>query len=134
MIRPLTDDERDAAVTLWRTCGLTRPWNDPHADFDRALAGPGSTVLGHFEDGALAGTAMVGHDGHRGWVYYLAVDPRDRGRQLGRALMAACEAWLAERGAPKLNVMVRGDNAAARGFYEALGYTLDDVVVYGRRF
>ena len=48
--------------------------------------------------------------------------------------MEAAEAWLAGRGAPKLNVMVRGDNAVTRGFYEALGYQRDDVVVYSRRF
>lgn len=133
MIRPLEHDERRPAVALWERCGLTRPWNDPYADFDRAYRGPSSTVLGLFEAGALLGTAMVGHDGHRGWVYYLAVDPDQRGRQLGRALMAACEAWLAEQRVPKLNVMIRDDNAATRGFYAALGYTLDEVVVMSRR-
>jgi ribosomal protein S18 acetylase RimI-like enzyme len=76
---------------------------------------------------------MVGHDGHRGWVYYLAVSADARGGGAGRALMAACEAWLAERGVPKLNLMVRGDNAAAQGFYDALGYATDDVVVRSRR-
>ena len=129
MIRPLTALDRDAAVALWHATGLTRPWNDPYADFDRAQA-----VLGAFDGDELIGTAMVGHDGHRGWVYYLGVDPKQRGKHLGRALMAACEAWVRERGIPKIQVMVRGDNAATRGFYEALGYTLDDVVVYSRRF
>ena len=74
MIRPLTALDRDAAVALWHATGLTRPWNDPHADFDRAQA-----VLGAFDGDELIGTAMVGHDGHRGWVYYLGVDPRQRG-------------------------------------------------------
>jgi ribosomal protein S18 acetylase RimI-like enzyme len=129
VIRPLTAQDRDAAVALWHATGLTRPWNDPHADFDRAQA-----VLGAFERDVLVATAMVGHDGHRGWVYYLGVDPGQRGRNLGRALMAACEDWVRERGIPKIQVMVRGENADTRGFYEALGYTLDDVVVYSRRF
>ncbi len=91
-------------------------------------------MLGAFDGDVLVGTAMVGHDGHRGWVYYLAVAPEQRSRQLGRALMDACEAWLVERGVPKIDVMIRNENAATRGFYEALGYTLDDVVVYSRRF
>ncbi len=129
MIRPLDAAHREAAVALWHTCGLTRPWNDPHADFDRAQA-----VLGAFDGDTLVGTAMVGHDGHRGWVYYLAVAPERRGRELGRALMGACEAWVRERGIPKLQVMIRNDNAPTRGFYESLGYQLDDVVVYSRRF
>jgi ribosomal protein S18 acetylase RimI-like enzyme len=76
---------------------------------------------------------MVGHDGHRGWVYYLAVRADARHRGCGRAMMAACEARLLDRGVPKLSLMVRGDNAEARGFYEALGYGHDGVVVLSRR-
>jgi ribosomal protein S18 acetylase RimI-like enzyme len=121
------------AVALWHAAGLTRPWNDPEADLRRALRGPDSTVSAVAEDGALLATAMVGHDGHRGWVYYLAVAPSARGRGLGHRLMEACEAWVAERGIPKIQLMVRTDNDAARGFYERLGYEPSDVVVLGRR-
>ena len=63
-------------------------------DFDRAVDGSTSTVLGAFEGDALVATVMVGHDGHRGWVYYLAVDPGARGRDLGRQIMGAAEEWL----------------------------------------
>ena len=129
----LPQADSDAAIELWREAGMTRPWNDPLADLKRALEGSSSTVLAARANGHLAATAMVGHDGHRGWVYYLAVSPQQRGRGLGRAMMGACEAWLIERGVPKQNIMVRGDNSAARGFYESLGYSLDDVVVLSRR-
>jgi ribosomal protein S18 acetylase RimI-like enzyme len=81
----------------------------------------------------LVATAMVGHDGHRGWVYYVAVAATARRAGHGRAMMAACEEWLAERGIVKLNLMVRGDNAVARGFYEALDYAPDDVIVLSHR-
>ena len=77
---------------------------------------------------------MVGFDGHRGWVYYLATAPDDRQQGIGRTLMASAEAWLQERGCPKIQLMVRGDNAQARGFYAALGYELQDVVTIGKRF
>ncbi len=110
------------ALELWLQVGLTRAWNDPRDDLSRALVGPSSTVLGGIEDHTLIATAMVGHDGHRGWVYYLAVHPDMEGRGHGRAMMNACEAWLAARHVPKLNIMVRADNAAAIGFYEAVGY------------
>ena len=100
------------AIALWHACGLTRPWNDPAADLERALTGPASTVLAAV-DGGLVGTAMVGHDGHRAWVYYLAVDPARQGGGVGRALMAACEWWAGDRGLPKLQLMVRADNEAA---------------------
>ena len=113
--------------------GLTRPWNDPRDDARRALYGATSTILAGFDAGALIATAMVGHDGHRGWVYYVAVRADMQGRGYGREIMLACEAWLIRRAVPKLNLMVRGDNVAARGFYEALDYDRDDVLVLSRR-
>ena len=125
------DDE--AVIGLWEACGLTRPWNDPLSDFNLALSTDGSTVLAARVGGEVVGTIMVGFDGHRGWVYYLAVDPDAQRSGLGRALMAAAEAWLVARGCPKIQLMVRQDNAQALAFYEALGLTPQPVVVLGRR-
>lgn len=125
-------EDGTAVVALWKACGLTRPWNDPDADFELARSAPNSTVLVARAAGAIAGSVMAGFDGHRGWVYYLAVAPEKRGCGLGRALMAAAEAWLKARGAPKIQLMVREDNGAAIGFYEALGLERQKVVTLGR--
>jgi ribosomal protein S18 acetylase RimI-like enzyme len=133
LIEPLAPARIDDAVALWEAAGITRPWNDPRADLARALAAADATVLSGIQDDVLVATAMVGHDGHRGWVYYLAVREDARRCGHGAAIMRACETWLARRGVPKLNVMVRADNAATRGFYGALGYGADDVVVLSRR-
>lgn len=84
------------------------------------------------DDKELLGTVMVGHDGHRGWVYYLAVQPGRRGMGLGRELMLAAESWLDQEGIPKLQLMVRGGNSEVIGFYERLGYVDQGVVVLGR--
>lgn len=121
-----------AVIALWRACGLTRPWNDPAADFARALAGPASTVLVARDGGAPAASVMVGHDGHRGWVYYLAVDPARRRSGLGKAMMAAADDWLRARGIPKLQLMVREGNDDALAFYAALGLERQAVVTLGR--
>jgi len=118
-------------VALWRACGLTRPWNDPEADFGLALETPTATVLVARGDG-IDGSVMVGFDGHRGWVYYLAVSPDRRRAGLGRALMGAAEDWLRARGAPKIQIMVREDNAAALDFYQSLGLERQKVVTLGR--
>lgn len=131
-IGELTADRIPEAVRLWTACGLTRPWNDPHHDAHRALDGSSSTILGCIEQDRLVGTAMVGHDGHRGWVYYLAVDPPSRRGGVGRVLMAAVEAWCRERGVPKVQLMIRDENDAARGFYAALGYTDQRTTVLGK--
>ena len=124
--------DAESVIALWRACGLTRPWNDPAADFARAVEGPASAVLLLREDAALAASVMVGCDGHRGWVYYLAVAPERRRRGLGGRMMAAAEAWLRARGAPKLQLMVRDDNEAALGFYAALGLERQPVATLGR--
>ena len=123
--------DADAVIALWEACGLTRPWNDPARDFALALENAASAVLVVREGDALAGSVMTGFDGHRGWVYYLAVSPAHRRQGLGRALMAAAEAWLRGRGAPKIQLMVREDNEAI-GFYEALGLERQKVVTLGR--
>ena len=132
-IREIPSEMIEDAVGLWEAAGLTRPWNDPRADVRRALEGGASTILAGLHQGDLIATVMVGQDGHRGWVYYLAVHPEARRQGRGRAMMAAAESWLIARRVPKLNLMVRSDNNAARGFYEALGYGRDDVTVPSRR-
>ncbi len=120
-------------VALWEACGLTRPWNEASADFERAVNGVSSDILLLAEEGRLAATVMVGDDGHRGWVYYLAVAPDFQKQGLGRKMMEAAEQWLRERHAPKIQLMVRDDNEAALGFYKALGYDVQPVVTLGRR-
>ena len=124
--------DAEAVVALWRACGLTRPWNDPARDFKSAIEGPASAILLLRDGDAIAAGVMAGFDGHRGWVYYVAVAPDRRRQGLGRAMMEAAEAWLRERGAPKIQLMVREDNAAALGFYESLGLERQKVVTLGR--
>jgi ribosomal protein S18 acetylase RimI-like enzyme len=130
---PATPADEARVIALWQAAGLTRPWNDPAADFRLALGNSTSTVLLACEGADLAGSVMVGFDGHRGWVYYLAIDLAWRGRGIGRALMNAAEEWLKARGCPKIQLMVRGDNLAAKAFYAAMGYEVQDVVTIGKR-
>ena len=133
-IAPIVDDDVEQVVALWQACGLTRPWNDPRADIALARETPSSTVLVGREDGRVVATAMAGSDGHRGWVYYVAAAPGAQRQGYGRAIMTAAEAFLRDRGVPKVELMVRGDNVVARGFYDRLGYSTEDVVVMSRRF
>ena len=132
-IDELRPDEIEAAIALWEACDLTRPWNDPRADIGRAFEGATSTILAHREAGRLVATAMVGADGHRGWVYYLAVAPDRRKRGLGEAMMRAAEDWVLARGMPKMQLMVRIENAAAAGFYHAIGYETEERLLLAKR-
>jgi len=132
-IRPFLDADEDAVIALWERCGLTRPWNDPRKDVARKLAVQREWFLVGEEDGRVVASAMVGYDGHRGWINYLAVDPQARGGGRGRALMAEAERLLRAAGCPKLNLQVRATNAAAVEFYRRLGYVQDEVLSFGRR-
>jgi ribosomal protein S18 acetylase RimI-like enzyme len=131
-IAPITDADIEATIALWQRCGLTRPWNDPAADIALARKGDNSTVLLGHEGGALAAAIMVGHDGHRGWVYYLGVDPDRRGQGLGRTIMEAAEDWLRQRGILKLMLMVRLENTQVQTFYESIGYDQQPRTIYAK--
>lgn len=129
-IRSATKCDRDAVIALWELCGLTRPWNDPAADFDRGIEFSGSTILLGESGSQTIATAMTGYDGHRGWIYYLGVAPEYRRRGHARELLQACTSWLAERGCPKVELMVREGNPDA-ALYERLGWEEQGVRTYG---
>lgn len=128
-IREVADGDVSALVDLWHAAGVSRPWNDPLRDIAFARRGPHSTLLVAEEAGALVGSVMIGEDGHRGWVYYLAASPDRQRAGIGRALMQAAEIWLAARGVWKVQLLVRGENLGVRAFYEKLGYRLVDTVL-----
>ncbi len=130
-IRPIRDGEAAAVAALWQACGLVRPWNDPMRDIERAQANPSSDIFVAV-GGGVAGSVMAGYEGHRGWVYYVAVAPEHRSQGLGERLMRHAEAWLAEVGAPKVMLMIREDNEAVRRFYEGLGYSVEPRTVMSR--
>jgi len=133
IVRDFEENDRDAVIRLWERCGLTRSWNDPYADIDLAMAAPNATLLVGLLDSDLITSLMVGFDGHRGWVYYLAVAPEEQRRGCGRLMMNVAEDWLRARDAPKIQLMVRDDNRAAIRFYEALGYEVQKTTTLGKR-
>ncbi|WP_316980198.1 GNAT family acetyltransferase [Shumkonia mesophila] len=132
-IRPAEAADEAATVALWRACGLVVSYNDPGADFRFAHAGRASDVLVAVDArGRVVGSVMVGHDGHRGWLYYVAADPGMRSQGIGRRMVKAAEAWLSERGVRKAELMVRQTNAGVMAFYERLGFERSAVLVMQR--
>ena len=129
-IADIADADVATVITLWQACGLTRPWNDPAADIALARRRPNSTILIGREDDAIVATAMVGHDGHRGWVYYVATDPDRRAKGFGHAIMNAAEDWLRAAGIPKLQLLVRPENAGVAAFYQSIGYGQQKILFF----
>ncbi|HAO40401.1 MAG TPA: GNAT family acetyltransferase [Afipia sp.] len=126
------DTDVAAIVALWERCELTRPWNEQQADIARARGKTNSEVLVGRDGNTIVATVMVGHDGHRGWVYYVAVDPDHHNKGYGRAIMASAEDWLRDRGIEKLQLLVRADNTRVQAFYETLDYDQQERVVYAK--
>jgi GNAT superfamily N-acetyltransferase len=131
--RPLEVRDIPEVIALWTECGLVRPWNDAGRDIGFARGKENSDILVGIVEEKLVASVMVGHDGHRGWIYYLSVAPAWQGKGLGKATVHAAEAWLKERGIWAVNLNIRSENAKVRAFYASLGYELRDVIVMGRR-
>jgi len=128
--RTATLDDINALTTLWQDTNLYRPYNPPAWDIKFALQSDEATLL-VWEDNSdnIIGSVMAGHDGHRGWVYYLAVAPTLQKSGLGRKLMDIAEAWLRDQGAWRMQLMVRSENHLTQDFYRHLGYRALDVTV-----
>ena len=131
-IQPYRDSDESAVIALWHVCGLTRPWNPPSADIALLRGSDHGEILVATQKDGVVGSVMVGHDGHRGWAYYLAVAPSCRRGGLGTRLMRAAEAWLRERGIRKVELMIRDTNTEVTAFYARLGYDKEPVKVMSR--
>jgi ribosomal protein S18 acetylase RimI-like enzyme len=141
VVRNFQPEDADAVVALWDECGLIRPWNNPHRDILRKLADRNGAfwVAASADDVAddvandVIASVMIGYDGHRGSINYLAVAAAWQRTGIGAHLMRQAEAFLVDQGCPKINLCVRKDNEAVCAFYNQLGYAVDDVHLFGKR-
>jgi len=132
-VRSARLQDEDEVIGLWRACNLVASHNDPATDFRFARAGASSDVLiAEDEGGRIVGSVMVGHDGHRGWLYYLASAEKLRGRGAGRAMVEAAEEWLRLRGVHKVQLLVRETNITVIPFYERVGYEVTPRVLMSK--
>ena len=128
-----TSADETALIELWQVCKLVVPWNNPHADIARKLADSPELFFVGRSGGRLVASCMAGYDGHRGWIYYLAVHPDYRRHGLARQLVTRAESSLRALGCPKIDLMVRDSNREVIEFYRATGYQSDPVVVLSKR-
>lgn len=132
-IRPYRKEDESAVSQLWGECFPDSPLhNRPAEDIRRKLTVQRELFLVALLDGQLVGTAMAGYDGHRGWVYYVAVSPQHQRRGVGAALMKQAEEKLIDLGCTKLNLQVRTSNTAVITFYKSLGYLVEERVSMGK--
>ena len=132
-IRSYQASDEPAVIDLWHRCNLVVPQNDPKKDIDMKRKVQANLFFVGTIDNRIVATVMTGYDGHRGWIYYLAVDPDYRRQHIGRRMMAKVESVLQERGCPKINLQVRTSNQEVISFYERLGFSRDDVIGLGKK-
>ena len=132
-ISEFTDDQSDKVIALWEKCGLTRSWNNPEKDIARKNNDKnGKFLIGQIDE-VLMASIMIGYDGHRGSINYLAVDPDFSGAGYGKILISEAEQLLLSVGCPKVNFCVRTDNNKVTEFYRQLGYAIEPVHLLGKR-
>ena len=132
-IRAFTESDAPEVIALWTAVfGYNTPHNDPATAIRKKLAFQRELFFVAAEDGKVVGTIIGGYDGHRGWIYSLAVDSRFRRRGIGRSLVQHLERILSNRGCPKINLQVLAGNAEVTNFYEKLGYKVEPRISMGR--
>ena len=132
-IRRYQKSDETAVVSLWQACNLVVPANNPYIDIARKTAFQADLFFVARIDGVVVGTIMAGYEGHRGWLNYLAVDPRQRKRGIGADLVRHATTEMQKLGCQKINLQVRESNVDVLAFYEKLGFKRDNVVSLGLR-
>lgn len=137
-IRCFNARDTEAVIALWQQVfpeyrNPDKPQRDPRLSIANKLATQPELFFVAEREGRVIGTVMGGYDGHRGWLYSLAVDPEQRRLGIGTQLVAHVEAALTARGCPKLNLQVLSSRADVRAFYESIGYRADEVISFGKR-
>jgi len=133
LIRTFKPSDETQVIDLWSECDLLVPWNNPRRDIERKLKQNSDLFFVGEAEGEIVSTCMAGYDGHRGWIYYLAVSPRLWRRGIATSMVRHAEKALKDLGCPKIELMVRKTNEGVMAFYHNIGYNDDPVVVLSKR-
>jgi ribosomal protein S18 acetylase RimI-like enzyme len=132
-IRTFRPDDTTRVIDLWHECGLIVPWNNPQTDIHRKYTDSAHLFFVGEVENELVASCMAGYDGHRGWIYYLAVKNSQRRKGLASILIRHVEAELVKLGCPKVELMVRETNNKVISFYKSIGFDPDPVIVLSKR-
>ena len=134
-IRPFKEIDTSGVSALWQEIFPDDPPNNAPAIVIRQKlqCQPELFFVGE-AGGEIVGTVLSGYDGHRGWLYSVAVSPKQRRQGLGTRLIRHAEHALTSIGCTKINLQVRSTNAAVAAFYMELGYEVEERISMGKRF
>ena len=133
-VGPYRSVDFDAVRALWEEVFPNDPpWNRAEQAIPPKLAVQPDLFLVAREDGCVVGTAMAGYDGHRGWLYSIAVCPSRQRQGIGTLLLKEAEERLKALGCGKVNLQIRAGNEAVSEFYRCAGYSVEDRISMGKR-
>ena len=132
-IRAFHPDDTAAVIDLWVECGLVVPWNNPETDIQRKHQDSCEMFFVGELDSELIASCMAGYDGHRGWIYFMAVRQAQRGNGFASSLVEHAERELIKLGCPKVELLVRNRNIGVMEFYTSIGYVQEPVTVLSKR-
>jgi ribosomal protein S18 acetylase RimI-like enzyme len=134
-IAPYADPaHRAQVVALWESAfKYDAAHNKPTVSIDKKLEANDGLFLVALNGSSVVGTVMAGYDGHRGWIYSVAVDAAYRRKGIGSKLVAAAERALIERGCVKINLQIMEGNEDVVGFYTSLGFAVEKRISMGKR-
>ncbi|TPE64455.1 GNAT family acetyltransferase [Sandaracinobacter neustonicus] len=134
-IKPYAAEHFEGVKALWEHVFPNDPmWNRAEFSIPKKLEVQPDLFLVAEDSGQVLGTVMAGYDGHRGWLYSVAVRPDAQRKGIGSSLLAEAERRLAALGCGKINLQIRAGNEAVTAFYRHHGYDVEDRVSMGKRF
>ena len=126
---------RRSVVVLWKDVfGYEDARNRPGFVIDQKIAANDGLFFVAIKKRRVVGTVMAGYDGHRGWIYSMAVHPRHRQKGIGSAMLAYAEKRLVSMGCVKVNLQILHTNQAVQRFYQANGYAVENRISMGKQF
>lgn len=125
---------RDQVIFLWKNVfGYEASHNSPDTVIDKKVEFNDGLFFVSLDNDNVVGTVMAGYDGHRGWIYSIAVSPVYQKRGLGSALLSFAEEKLAEKGCMKINLQIMKGNEPVEAFYHSNGYKTEKRISMGKR-
>lgn len=132
VIRKYQPQDKAALVELWRRVFRDDPPHNEPASMIEAKLSVDDLICVAEDAGRLVAACIAGYDGHRGWLYAVAVLPESRRGGTGSQLVAFAVDQLKQLGCIKVNLQIRAGNAQAVDFYRALGFEVEDRISMGR--
>lgn len=132
----LSIEHYNEIIALWKRAGLsTKPhgW-DSFESLQKQLSTFPVWILGIKAANKLAGVVLVTHDGRKGWINRLSIDPQFQGKGLGKRLLKATEEFLHQQGINIIAALIEEDNKPSRNLFSSQGYScMNQILYYSKR-